>query len=61
MRGLNPNDAMAVELGSSCRDRSQRKGKAPVLPERLGLQNETPEITMIDLGNGAWIRRLPGA
>ena len=23
-------------------------------------ENETAEITMIDLGNGAWIRRLPG-
>ena len=54
----NPNDAVAVNL-SAAREKSTQGDAGDV--EGTWFENETAEITMVDLGNGAWIRRLPGA
>lgn len=54
----NPNDAVAVDLGEARANSTQ--GSNGETADTWFL-NETPEITTIDLGNGAWIRRLPGA
>ena len=49
---VNPNDAVAVDTGAA-RDRSTQTTQ-----ETPWFDGEETELTMIELGNGAWIEEL---
>ena len=53
---VKPTDAVAVALGVSRKNSTQDPD-----PTNQWFSGETVDLTEIDLGNGAWIRRLPEA
>lgn len=54
----NPVDASAVILNLAREKSTQGTVNSGVTG--TWFENEEPDLTMIDLGNGSWIRRLPG-
>ena len=53
---VNPTDAVAVALKNARKNSTQ-----DTEPTHQWFNGETVDLTEIDLGNGAWIRRLPEA